>query len=80
MGVELSKTNTQQRSTRCGSRSVQNGVKLSSYSSRAAAKVWDGDPGLKSTTDASVAYLPPNERDVIVKGSYVTWVHVRLGV
>jgi hypothetical protein len=70
MGVELSKTNTQQRSTRCGSRSAQNGVKLSSYSSRAAAEVWDGDPGLKSITyaSASVACLSPNEEDVIVKG------------
>jgi hypothetical protein len=75
MGFELCKTNTQQRSTRFGSRSAQNGVKLSSYSSRAAAEVWDGDPGLKSVTDASAsaAYLSPDEKDVIVKGSYVTW-------
>jgi len=75
MGVELSKTNSQQRSTRYGSRSAQNGVRLSSYSSRVAAEVWDGDPGLKGITDASasVAYLSPNEKNVIVKGSYVSW-------
>jgi hypothetical protein len=76
MGVELSRTaNTQQKSSRHGSRrSAQIGVKQSSYSSRVEAEVWDGEPTLKSITEASAAgpYVSSNEKD-IVKESYVSW-------
>jgi hypothetical protein len=76
MGVELSRTGlSQQKSTRYGSRrSAQIGVKLSSYSSRVEAEVWDGEPALKSITEASAAdpYVSSNEKDII-KESYVSW-------
>jgi hypothetical protein len=76
MGVELSRTaNTQQRSTRYGSRkSTQIGAKLSSCSPRVESEVWDGEHALKSITEASAAgtYLSSNEKE-IVKESYVSW-------
>lgn len=76
MGAELSRTaNTQQKSSRYGSRrSAQVGVKLSSYPSRVEAEVWDGEPALKSTTEASTAgaYVSSNEKDII-KESYMSW-------
>jgi len=76
MGVELSRTaNTEQKSSRYGSRrSAQIGVKLSSYSSRVVAEVWDGEPAFKSVMEASGAgpYVSSNEKD-IVKESYVSW-------
>jgi len=76
MGVELSRTGlSQQKSTRYGSRrSAQIGVKLSSYSSRVEAEVWDGEPTLKRIALASTAgpYVSSNEKD-IVKESSVSW-------
>lgn len=75
MGVDLTRTSTEQRSSRYGSRSAQNGVKLSSLSSRADAQVWEGRPAHESFADASAAgpYDSPNEKDVIVKESCVSW-------
>jgi len=75
MGVDLTRTNTQQKSSRYGSRSAQNGVKLSSLSSRADTQVWEGEPAHESFTDASAAgpYVSPTEKDVIVKESCVSW-------
>jgi hypothetical protein len=76
MGFELSKSNTPPQLTTYGSRSSQNGMKLSSYSSRPEAQVWEGGPGYTSFTDASAAagkLVRPNEKDVIVKESYVSW-------
>jgi len=75
MGIDLTRTNTQQKSSRYGSRSAQNGVKLSSFSSRADAHVWEGEPAHENFTDASAAgpYISPNDKDVIVKESCVSW-------